>query len=81
MQRVKSKYNIKILRKLGEGKRASFYVGTSEYHGKPRLILLNVNERTGWVGGIYSLPLELAPKLFSNLGRILKELKGRGGER
>jgi len=61
--------------KLGDGTKSSFYLCLAEYKGELRLTFYTVNERSMWIGGRYSLPIELAPKVFSATGRILKALK------
>ena len=75
LEKVFERLGVKAYIKLGDGERASFYLTLSEYKNQLRLTLFTVNEQTNWIGGRYSIPIELAGKVFYASGRLLKELK------
>lgn len=61
--------------KIGDGKRASFYVSISEYKKETRVMFLTVNERSAWIGGKYSLPADLIHDLILSLMRVEDKLE------
>jgi len=69
---------VKAYTKIGEGRKASFYLCLAEWKNELRLTLYTVNEQSLWIGGRYSIPIELAPKLFGKIGYLLKLLKKYG---
>lgn len=66
---------VKAYTKIGEGRKASFYLTIAEYKQELRLTLYTVNEQSLWIGGRYSIPIELAPQLFGKIGYLLRTLK------
>ena len=78
LDKIFKRLGVKCYVKVGEGRRASFYLTIAEYKGELRLTFYTVNEQSLWVGGRYSLPIELAPKAFGKLGYLLRTLKKYG---
>jgi len=71
MKNLKAYYYTKI----GEGEKADFYMMLNEYKGSLRITFCVVNPKSLWLGGKFGVPIEFAPKLFAQLGKILKMLK------
>jgi hypothetical protein len=76
MESIKSKYNLQDVFKIGEGEKAEFYIAISIYKDKKTLLFMNVNKATGWVGGLYAMPIELLDQLIHSLNVIKSRVGG-----
>lgn len=74
------KLGVQYYTKIGDGKRASFYVSISEYQKETRIMFLTINERSNWIGGKYAIPADLIHDLILSLMRVedrLEKIKER----
>jgi len=75
LDKVLKEIGVKSYYKIGEGKRASFFVTLSEYKGEMRIMFLTINERANWIGGKYSIPIDLADNLLTCLKHVIADSK------
>ena len=69
--------------KLVSGRSMDFYVGISKYRDELRIVLFTQNPKTKFIGGLFSMPIEVLPKLYEAIPRLLleveKEMRQEGG--